>query len=160
MITTQTPILEKQKNCSPDELFIHFKIFNNIRTITRIYIQFSSVQFSFSVVSNSSWPMDCSTPGFPIHHQLQELAQTHIHWVSDTIKPSHLLSHCSPPDFNLSQHQGLFQWVSSLHPWPKYWSFNISPSSEYSGLISFRIGWLDLLALGTRLAQTSWNLLI
>ena len=53
-------------------------------------------------------PMDCCTPGFPAHHQLPELAQTHIHWVSDAIQPSHPLSSTSPPDFNLSQHQGLF----------------------------------------------------
>ena len=60
-------------------------------------------------------PMECSTPGFPIHHQLQllELAQTHVHWVSDAIQPSHPLQSPSPPTFNLSQHRGLFQWVSS-----------------------------------------------
>ena len=63
--------------------------------------------------------MDCSTPGFPVHHQLPELAQTHVHWVSDSIQPSHpLLSPC-PPAFSLSQHQGLFQWVSSSHQVPK-----------------------------------------
>ena len=60
-------------------------------------------------------PMDCSTPGFPVHHQLPEVARTHVHWVSDAIQPSHPLSPSSPPAFNLSQHQGLFQWVSSLH---------------------------------------------
>ena len=60
-------------------------------------------------------PMKCSTPGFPVDHQLLELAQTHVHWVSDAIQPSHPLSSPSPPAFNLSQHQGLFQWVSSLH---------------------------------------------
>ena len=59
--------------------------------------------------------MDCSTPGFPVHHQLLELAQTHFHWVSDSIQPSHSLSPPSPPAFNHSQHQGLFQWVSSSH---------------------------------------------
>ena len=59
--------------------------------------------------------MDCSTPGFPVHHQLPELAQTQIHWVSDAIQPSHPLSSPSPPALNLSQHQGLFQWVSSSH---------------------------------------------
>ena len=58
-------------------------------------------------------PMDCSTPGFPVHHQLPELAQTHVHWVSDAIQPFHPLSSPSSPAFNLSQHQGLFQWVSS-----------------------------------------------
>ena len=82
-------------------------------------------------------------------YQLPELAQTQIHQVSDTIQPSHPLSSPSPPDFNLSQHQGLFQAVSSSHQVAKYWhfSFSISPSNEYSGLISFRIDWLDLLAV-------------
>ena len=83
-------------------------------------------------------PMDCSTP---VHHQLPELDRTHVHRVSDAIQPSHPPSFPSPA-FNLSQHQGLFQWVSSSqHFWPKYWSFSfsISPSNEYSGLISFRI---------------------
>ena len=59
--------------------------------------------------------MDCSTPGLPVHHQLPELAQTHVHWVGDAIQPSHPLSSPSAPTFNLSQHQGLFKWVSSLH---------------------------------------------
>ena len=60
-------------------------------------------------------PMDCSTPGFPVLHHLQEFAQTLIHWVSDAIQPSRPLSSPSPPAFNLSQHRGLFQWVGSLH---------------------------------------------
>ena len=93
--------------------------------------------------------MDCSTPGFPVHHQLQEITHTHVHWVGDAIQPSHPLSSPSPPAFNLSQHQGPFKWVSSSHQVPKYWhfSFSISPSDEYSGLISFRMYWLDLLAV-------------
>ena len=84
-------------------------------------------------------PMDCSTPGFPIYHQLPELSQTHAHWVSDAIQTSHPLSSPSPPAFNLSQHQGLFKWVSSSHQVAKYWSFSfsISPSDEHSGLISW-----------------------
>ena len=94
-------------------------------------------------------PMDCSKPGFFVHHQLLELIQTHVHRVSDAIQPSHPLSPPSPPTFNLSQHQGPFQWVSSSHQWPKYWSFSfsISPSNEYSGLIFFRMDWLDFLAI-------------
>ena len=93
--------------------------------------------------------MDRSTPGLPVHHQLPELAQTHVQWVGDAIQPSHPLLSPSPSAFNISQHQGLFQWVSSSHRWPKYWSFSfsISPSNEYSGLISFRIDWFDLLAV-------------
>ena len=59
--------------------------------------------------------MDCSTPGLPVHHQLLEFSQTHVHWVGDAIQPSHSLSSPSPPAFNLSQHQGLFRWVSSSH---------------------------------------------
>ena len=93
--------------------------------------------------------MNCSMPGFPVHRQLLELAQTHVHWVSDAIQPSLFLSSPSPPTFNLSQHQGIFQWVSSSHQLAKYWSFSfsISPSNEYSGLISFWIDWFDLLAV-------------
>ena len=75
-------------------------------------VQFSSVAQSCPTLSN---PMDCSTPGFPVHHQLLELAQTDVHRVGDTIQPSHPLSSPSPPAFNLSQHRGLFQWVSSSH---------------------------------------------
>ena len=74
--------------------------------------QFSSVTQSCLTLCD---PMDCSTPGFPVHHQLPELAKTHVHWVSDAIQPSHPLSVPSPLAFNLSQHQGLCKWVSSLH---------------------------------------------
>ena len=90
-------------------------------------------------------PMDCSMPGLPVHHQCPELTQTHVHWVSDAFQPSHPLSSPSPPALNLSQHQGLFKWVSSSHQNWKNWSFNfsISSSNKYSGLISFRIDWLD-----------------
>ena len=94
-------------------------------------------------------PMDCSTPGFPVHHQLPELAQTYVHRVSDAIQPSHPLSSPSPPTFNLSSIR-VFSNESILHiRWPKYlsFSFSISPSNQYSGLISFRIYWLDLLAV-------------
>ena len=74
--------------------------------------QFSSV----AQLCPTLWDrMDCSTPGFPVHHQLPELAQTHVHWVGDAIQPSHPLLSPSPPAFNLSQHQGLFQWVGSSH---------------------------------------------
>ena len=69
-------------------------------------VQFSSVTQSCPTLCD---PMDCSTPGFPVHHQLPELAQTHVHWVSEAIQPSHPLSSPSPPAFHLSQHQGLFQ---------------------------------------------------
>ena len=93
--------------------------------------------------------MNQSMPGHPVHHQLPQVTQTHVHRVGDAIQPSHPLSSPSPPTFNLSQHQGPFKWVSSSHQVAKYWDFcfSISPSSEYSGLISFRIGWFDLLAV-------------
>ena len=93
--------------------------------------------------------MDCSMPGLPVHHQLLELAQTHVHLVSDATQPSYPLLSPSPPAFNLSQHQGLSN-ESVLHiSWPKYWSFTFSIclSNEYSGLISFRIDWFDFLAV-------------
>ena len=93
--------------------------------------------------------MDCSIPGLPVYHQHLEFTQTHILWVGDTIQTSHPLSSPSPPTFNLSQHQDLFQRVNSLKQVVRYWSFSVSfsPSNEYSGLISFRTDWLDLLAV-------------
>ena len=94
-------------------------------------------------------PVDCSMPGIPVCHQPLEFTQTHVHWVGDAIQPSHPRSSSSPPTFNLSQHQGLFKWVSSLHQVAKVleFHFNISPSNEYSGLISFTMDWFDLLAV-------------
>ena len=109
-------------------------------------VQFSSVAQSCQTLCD---PIDCSTPGLLVHHQLLEFTQTHVHWVSDTIQPSHPLSSPSPPTFNLFQHQGLFRYSVLRIRWPKYWSFSfsISPSNEYSGLISFRIDWFDLHAV-------------
>ena len=93
--------------------------------------------------------MDSSMPGFPVHHQLLEFTETHVHRVGDAIQPSHSLLSPSPPTFNLSQHQGLLNESVLRIRWPKYWSFNfsISPSNEYSGLTFFRINWLDLLTV-------------
>ena len=93
--------------------------------------------------------MDCSTPGFPVHHQLLEFTQIHVHWVGGATQPSHPLSSPSPPAFNLSQHQGFSNESVLCIRWPKHWSFsfNISPYNEHSGLISFRMDWLDLLAV-------------
>ena len=93
--------------------------------------------------------MGCSMPGFPVHHQLTERA--HVYWVGHTIQPSHPLLSPYPPAFNLSQHQGLLQWVSSLHQVGNFchFSFSISPSNDYSGLISFRMDWLHLIVQGT-----------
>ena len=107
-------------------------------------IQFSSVTQSCPTLCN---PMNRSTPGLPVHQQLPESTQTHVHWVGDAIQPSHPLSSPSPPAPNPSQHQGLLKWVSSSHQAPKDWSFsfNISPFNEHPELISFRMDWLDLL---------------
>ena len=87
--------------------------------------------------------MNRSTPGLPVHHQLPEFTQTHVHWVGDAIQLSHPLPSPSSPTFNLSRQVGNALCIR----WPKYWSFsfNISPSNEYSGLISFRMDWFDLL---------------
>ena len=95
--------------------------------------------------------MDCSTPGLPVHHQLPEIAQTHVYRVGDAIQSSHLIF-CCPLLFLSSVFPSIrvFSSESVLHTrWPKYWSFSfsISPTNEYSGLISFRIDWFDLLAV-------------
>ena len=114
-------------------------------TLCHFLVQFSSVAQSSLTLCE---PMDCSTPSFPVHHQLLELAQTHVHQVSDTIQPSHPLCSPSLPAFSLPQHQGLFQCVSSLHQVAKVLEFQLQhTSSEYSGWISFRMDWLDLLAV-------------
>ena len=106
--------------------------------------QFRSVAQSCPTLCD---PMDCSTPGLSVHHQLPEFTQTHVHWVGEAIQPSHHLSSPSLPAFSLSQHF----WNESVLciRWPKYWSFSlsISPSNEYSGLISFRMDWFDILAV-------------
>ena len=88
-------------------------------------------------------PMDCSTPGFTVHSQLWKLAQTHVHWVGDAIQPSHPLSSLSPPTFNLSQHDGLFQWVSSSHQVAKMLEFQLQHQSfQWIFRTDFLEGWL------------------
>ena len=91
--------------------------------------------------------MDCTTPGFPVLHYLPEIAPTQVHWIGVAIQPFHPLSPPSPLALHLFQHQGCFKWFSSSHKVAKYWSFSfsISPSNEYSGLISFRMDCLDFL---------------
>ena len=122
--------------------------------------RFNSIAQSCPTLCNS---MNCSTPGCPIHHQLLELTQTHIHWISDAIQPSHPLSSPSLPPFNLSQHQGLFKWVSSSHQVAKLLELQLQhiPSNVYSVLISLRIDWLVLLAvqgtLKSLLQHHSWK---
>ena len=109
-------------------------------------VQFSSVAQSCPTLCH---PVDYSTPGLPVYHQLLEFTQSPLHWVGDTIQPSHPLWSPSPPAFNLSQHQGLSQWVSSLYQVVKGLEFqlHISASNEYSEWISFRMDWLDLFAV-------------
>ena len=103
-------------------------------------------QFSPSVMSNSLWPREVQyQASLSITNSWSLLKLMYIEL--NAIQPSHPLSSPSPPAPNPSQHQGLFKWVSSLHRWPKYWSFSTSPSNEYSELISFRMDWLDLLAV-------------
>ena len=85
-------------------------------------VQFSSVAQSCPTLCD---PMNCSTPGLPVHHWLPEFTQTHVHWVGDAIQPSHPLSSPSPPALNLSQHQGLFKWVSSSHQVAKVLEFQL-----------------------------------
>ena len=123
----------------------HFKILSlevpwaNSKTCGRDKIKNTQSNL-FSSVAQSGLtlckPMDCSMPGFPVHPQIPEFTQTHVHRVGDAIQPYHPLS--SPSALNLSHHQGIFQWS---------FSFSISPSNEYSELISFMIDWLDLLAV-------------
>ena len=109
-------------------------------------VQFSSVTRSCLTLCD---PMNCSTPGLPVHHQLLEFTQIHIHWVGDAIQASHPLSSPSPPAPNPSQHQGLFQWVNSSHNVAKVLEFQLQHQSFQwtPGLISFRMDWLDLLAI-------------
>ena len=114
-------------------------------------VWFPSAQFSSVAQSCPTlWdPMNRSTPGLPVHHQLPKFAQTHIHRVSNAIQSSHPLPSPSPPAPNSSQHQGFSNEPTLCMRWPKYWSFSfsISPSNEHPGLISFRMDWLDLLAV-------------
>ena len=113
-------------------------------------VQFSSVAQSCLTLCN---PMNCSTPGLTVHHQLPEFTQTHNHGVGDGIQPSHPLSSPSPPAPNPSQHRVFSNESTVCMRWPKYYSFTfgIIPSKEHTGLISFRMDWLDLLEVqGTR----------
>ena len=118
-----------------------FYVYIGMTTTVHRWVQFSSGTQSCPTPCH---PMDCSTPGLPVHHQLLELDQTHVHQVNDAIQPSHPLLSPFLPAFNLAHYQG-FSSESVLHiKWPKFrsFSFSISPSSEYSGLISFRMDWL------------------
>ena len=129
------------QTCWPQSFQRPFESLSSFHRIT-YRIQFSSVTQSCPTLFN---PMNCSTPGFPVHHQLPEFTQTNVHWVGDAIQPSHPLLSPSPT-FNLSNIR-VFSNESVLHiRWPKYWrfSFNISLSNVHLGVISFRMNWLDL----------------
>ena len=132
---------------------------------TKIWLSCSKMIITIRISSVTQWcptlcdPMECSIPGLPAHHQLPELTQTHLHYVSDTMQPSHPLSFPSPPP-SIFPSIRVFLSESALHiRWPKYWSFNfnISPSNEYSALISFRMDWLDLLAVQSTLKSLLQN---
>ena len=147
MVLTDVPKLFDLPVCKRWRL-IHLPLvgLNDSLLINRVSVQFSSVAQLCPTLCD---PMDCSIPGFPVHHQLPELAQTHVHRVGDAIQPFHPLSSPSSPTFSLSQHQGLSNKSVFRIRLPKYWSFSfsISTSNEYSGLISFRMYWFDLFAV-------------
>ena len=128
-------------------------------TIAKIWKQPSSVGFSHSCPTLCN-PMDCSTPGFPVHHQLLAITQTHVHRVGDVIQPTHPLSSPSLPPSIFPSIRVFFNESALPSRWPKYWSFsfNICPSNEYSGLISFRMDWWDLLAAQGTLKSLLWML--
>ena len=124
-----------------------YSLFNKLCEKNRLRsVQFSSVTQSCPTLCN---PMNRSLPGLPVHHQLPEFIQIHVHQVGDTIQPSHPLSSHSPPAPKSSQHQSLSNESTLRMRWPKYWSFrfSISPSKEHPGLISFRMDLLNLLAV-------------
>ena len=119
--------------------------------IVYVYKYVYAYMYQFSLVAQSCptlWdPMNCSTPGFSDLHQVPELAQTHVHWVGDAIQPSHPLLSPSSPTFNLSQHQGLFQWVSSLHQVAKVLELKLRMNIQ--GRFPFRLtGLISLLSKG------------
>ena len=115
-------------------------------SLAELSVQFSSITQSCPTLCDR---INRSTPGLPVHHQLPEFTQIRVHRVHGAIQPSHPLLSPSPPALNLSQHQGFSNESTLLIRWPKYWSFsfNVSPSNEHPGLISFRMDWLDLLAV-------------
>ena len=130
-----------QKSC----LWLMYNTWNFSLTYEPCLLQFSSVAQSCPTLCN---PMDCSMPGSLVYHQLPELAQTHVHRVGDAIQPSHPLSSPSPPP-SIFPSIRVFSNESALHiRWPvRSFSFSISPSNAHPGLISFRMDWLDLLAV-------------
>ena len=143
--------------CRNVKVLLYLKSYDQIVFVSAIWDALNCHKYvteqspSLVQLLSSVWlwdPMDCSTLGYPIHHQLPELAQTPVHWVSDAMQPSHPPSSPSPPAIFPSIR--VFSNESALHiGWPKYWSFSfsINPFNEYSGLISFRMDWFDLFAV-------------
>ena len=126
-----------------------------------VFLFLTSVQFSSvaQLCPTLCDPMNHSTPGLPVHHQLPEFTRTHVHRLGDAIQPSHPLSSPSPPA-PIPSNIRVFSNESALHmKWPKYWSFSfsISPSNEHPGLISYRMDWLDLLAVQGTLSRVFSN---
>ena len=128
------------------ELSKYTNVYFYLSCIVSYSINFSSVAQSCQTFCD---PIDHSTPGFPVNQQLLDLSQTHVHRFGHAIKLSHPLLSPSPPAFSISQYQGFSSDSVLQILWPKYWSFSISisPSNEYSGLISFKIHWFHLLAV-------------
>ena len=125
--------------------FFCLLVFQYLLNQLPVSVPFSSVTQSCLTLCN---PTDCSTPGFPVHHQLPQLAHIHVHWVGDAIQPSHPLSSPSPPAFNLSQHQDLFQWVSSLHQVAKLLEFQLQHQSfQWIFWTDFPLGWTGRISL-------------
>ena len=151
---------EKQDLCHHNVWWYLLIIKRKNSNLTAEKTDTSTKWFKFNIQSSSS-PVQSlsrvwlfSTPwnaaqGLPVHHQLLEFTQTHVHWAGDTIQPSHPLSSPFPPAFNLSKIRDFSGESVLCIRWPKYWSysFSISPSNEYSGLISFRMDWLDLISV-------------
>ena len=113
------------------------------------YTSSQSVQFSRSVMSDSLQPHGPQHTRPPVHHQLPEFTQIHVHWVSDAIQPSHPLPSPSPPAFNLSQHQGLFKWVSSSHQVAKILEFQVQHQS-FQWILRFPLGWTGWISLQSK----------
>ena len=118
-------VVNKNTNLNK-EGFKTWSCVHHILSSVKEKLHFSSVTQSCPTLCD---PMDCSTPGLPVHHQLLEFAQTHIHWIGDVIQSSHPLLSPSSPAFNLSQHQGLFKWVSFSHQMAKVLEFQLQHQS-------------------------------
>ena len=130
---------------------IFFFLISNIVNCSHFFFFFGMLNQPDIPGKNSTYLsfMNCSRPGLPVHHQLPEFTQIHIHRVSDAIQPSHPLLFPFPPIPNPSQHQSFSNESLLCIRWPKYWSFSfsISPSNKHPGLVFFRMDWLDLLAV-------------